>query len=345
MDKNNTIVPAVAETESAPTRVRTIPVDRHPQPPREADRRGTGRARRILRRAGLAAAVLAGASAISLGGAVGASAEPAPAHSGWDGSKYWYKNSAGAWRWTTHYDVYLSRIGGGAAGTGGSAGSGGIKQGWDGSKYWFRNSAGAWRWTTHYDVYLSRIGGGAAGTGGSAGSGGIKQGWDGSKYWFRNSAGAWRWTTHYDVYLSRIGGGATGTGSSGGGGGGSSAAAGSYEAAVQFALGEVGLPFIWGGNGPDGYDCSGLVQQAYRRAGVSLPRVAADQYAATTPISSSGLRRGDLLFWSVTGRAADIEHVAIYLGNNQYVEAARPGTRIRISTLSSGYYPTHLGRP
>ncbi|WP_371494239.1 C40 family peptidase [Kitasatospora sp. NBC_00374] len=295
MDKNNTIVPAMAETESAPTQVRAIPADRHPQPPREADRPGPGRARRIVRRVGLAAAVLAGASAISLGGAVGASAEPAPAHSGWDGSKYWFKNSAGAWRWTTHYDVYLSRIGGGTGSSGGS-GSGGIKQGWDGSKYWFKNSAGAWRWTTHYDVYLSRIGGGT-GSSGSSGSGG------------------------------------------------SSAAAGSYEAAVQFALGEVGLPFIWGGNGPDGYDCSGLVQQAYRRAGVSLPRVANDQYAATTPISSSSLRRGDLLFWSVTGKAADIEHVAIYLGNNQYVEAARPGTKIRISTLSSGYYPTHLGRP
>ncbi|MDH6138139.1 MULTISPECIES: C40 family peptidase [Kitasatospora] len=67
--------------------------------------------------------------------------------------------------------------------------------------------------------------------------------------------------------------------------------------------------------------------------------------AATTPIGSGRLRRGDLIFWSGDGRASGIHHVAIYLGNNQYVEAPRPGKQVRISTLSSGYYPTHMGRP
>ncbi|MER8185090.1 C40 family peptidase [Kitasatospora sp. NPDC094015] len=339
MDKNTTIVPATAETESAPISDRAIPADRHLRQPRAAGRARPGRAARAARRAGRIAAVLATAGAISLGTTVAAGAEPAPAHAGWDGSKYWFKNSAGAWRWTTHYDVYLSRISGAPAASAAPASSGGgIKQGWDGSKYWFRNSAGQWRWTTHYDVYQSRISGTPAAPAAPASSGGgIKQGWDGSKYWFRNSAGEWRWTTHYDVYLSRISGAPAAPASSGG--------SGSFEAAVQFALGEVGTPFLWGGNGPDGYDCSGLVQQAYRRAGVSLPRVADDQYRATTPISASSLRRGDLLFWSETGDADDIEHVAIYLGGNQYVEAARPGTTVRVSTLSSGYYPTQMGRP
>ncbi|MEU3568759.1 C40 family peptidase, partial [Kitasatospora sp. NPDC036755] len=233
--------------------------------------------------------------------------------------------------------------------------------GWDGSKYWFKNGSGEWRWTSHYDVYASRTGqsGGSAGSGGqavsngSASSGGMRQGWDGSKYWFKNGSGEWRWTSHYDVYASR-------TGQSGGGSApapaqpappasrpsaNSAPASGNMESAIGYALAQLGKPYVWGGNGPSGYDCSGLVQQAYRRAGISLPRVADDQYAATTPISAGQLRRGDLVFWSDSGRASGIHHVGIYLGGGKFVEAPRPGTTVRISTLSQGYYPTHFGRP
>ncbi|MFJ9772704.1 C40 family peptidase [Kitasatospora sp. NPDC101157] len=240
----------------------------------------------------------------------------------------------------------------------GSAHAAAGKQGWDGSKYWFRNGAGEWRWTSHYDVYLSRTGrsGGPAGSGaepvsnGSASSGGPRQGWDGSKYWFRNGSGEWRWTSHYDVYLNR-------TGQSGGGSGqtaerpdsgsspGGTASSGSTESAIDYALAQLGKPYVWGGDGPSGYDCSGLVQQAYRRGGISLPRVADDQYAATTPISAAQLRRGDLVFWSDSGRASGIHHVGLYLGGGKFVEAPRPGRTVRISTLSPGYYPTHFGRP
>ncbi|MET8539229.1 C40 family peptidase [Kitasatospora sp. NPDC004799] len=236
------------------------------------------------------------------------------------------------------------------------------KQGWDGSKYWFKNGSGEWRWTSHYDVYADRTGqkrGGSAGStartvsNGSASSAGMRQGWDGSKYWFKNGSGEWRWTSHYDVYAGR-------TGQSGGGSAkapaqpappasrpssNSAPASGSKESAIDYALAQLGKPYVWGGNGPSGYDCSGLVQQAYRRAGISLPRVADDQYAATTPISAGQLRRGDLVFWSDSGRASGIHHVGIYLGGGQFVEAPRPGTTVRISTLSPGYYPTHFGRP
>ncbi|MFE4514182.1 C40 family peptidase [Kitasatospora sp. NPDC056783] len=229
-------------------------------------------------------------------------------------------------------------------------------QGWDGSKYWFKNGSGEWRWTSHYDVYANHAGsGGSAGStqavsNGPASSGGMRQGWDGSKYWFKNGSGEWRWTSHYDVYASR-------TGQSGGGSAqapaqpanrppvNSGSASGSVESAIDYALAQLGKPYVWGGNGPSGYDCSGLVQQAYRRAGISLPRVADDQYAATTPIGSGQLRRGDLVFWSDSGRASGIHHVGIYLGGGKFVEAPRPGTTVRISTLSSGYYPTHFGRP
>ncbi|WP_329581655.1 C40 family peptidase [Kitasatospora sp. NBC_01250] len=257
-----------------------------------------------VRGACLATSVLAGAGVLGLGAAAGtASAEPAPSGPGWDGSKYWFKNAAGEWRYTRHYDVYLSRTGGGGSGgSGGGAGADadGMRQGWDGSVYWFKNAAGEWRYTSHYDVYLSRTGGGD-GTGGPATP--------------------------------------TGTPSTP-----ASSTAGT-EPAVAYALAQLGKPYVWGGNGPAGYDCSGLVQQAYRRAGIELPRVADDQYAATTPISSGQLRRGDLIFWSDSGRPSGIHHVAIYLGDGSYVEAPRPGKKVRVSTLNAGYYPTQMGRP
>ncbi|GAA3032194.1 hypothetical protein GCM10020229_49560 [Kitasatospora albolonga] len=227
-------------------------------------------------------------------------------------------------------------LGLGAANANAAAGT----QGWDGSKYWFKNASGEWRWTSHLSVYQARTG---SSVGRPTDSGGIRQGWDGSKYWFKNASGEWRWTSHLSVYNARTGAGAgqpqppapqlSQPGSS------------SVEAAIAYATAQLGKPYVWGGNGPSGYDCSGLVQQAYRRAGISLPRVADDQYAATTPIDAGQLRRGDLLFWSNSSRASGIHHVAVYLGDNKYLEAARPGTRIRISTLSQGYFPTHIGRP
>ncbi|MCA6095594.1 C40 family peptidase [Streptomyces sp. SCA3-4] len=116
------------------------------------------------------------------------------------------------------------------------------------------------------------------------------------------------------------------------------------ERAVSYALRHVGDPYVYGGTGPRRWDCSGLVQQAYRRAGVRLPRVAADQYRATRHIPRSALRRGDLVFWSTNGRASGVHHVALYLGGGRYVEAARPGTKVRLSGFAL-YDPQLYGRP
>ncbi|AUG78372.1 hypothetical protein CFP65_3582 [Kitasatospora sp. MMS16-BH015] len=267
-----------------------------------------GRIHRAVRRTCIATTVLAGAGVIGLTAeATTANAMPAPSGQGWDGTRYWFKNTAGEWRYTSHQSVYLDRTGAGAGGSGSSGGSGG---------------------------------------GGStpAASSGIRQGWDGSVYWFRNSAGQWRYTSHRDIYLDR-------TGQSGERDRSvpqpppATTDDGDHGSAVDFALAQLGKPYVWGGNGPSGYDCSGLVQQAFRRAGVSLPRVADDQYAATTPISADDLRSGDLLFWSSNGRSSGIHHVAIYLGGNRYVEAPRPGRNVRVSTLSSSYSPDFFGRP
>ena len=114
-----------------------------------------------------------------------------------------------------------------------------------------------------------------------------------------------------------------------------STGSGTYEAAISVALGKVGAPYFyqWGGTGPYGFDCSGLVQNAFAAAGKYLPRTASQQYAAApvhVPLSQA--RRGDLLVW---GSAPNFYHVAIYLGNGQVVQALNPQEGITVSTISS----------
>ncbi|MFF2816391.1 C40 family peptidase [Kitasatospora cineracea] len=121
--------------------------------------------------------------------------------------------------------------------------------------------------------------------------------------------------------------------------------AGGSEAALAFARSVVGLPYIWGGEGPQGYDCSGLTMMAWRRGGKQLTHFAADQYAESTPVGYAQLRPGDLVFWTKTGRAADIYHVAIYLGDDQMIEAPRPGAAIKQASLWIMGRPDFYARP
>ncbi|GGX69242.1 C40 family peptidase [Streptomyces hiroshimensis] len=115
------------------------------------------------------------------------------------------------------------------------------------------------------------------------------------------------------------------------------------EPAIRYALAHLGDPFAMGGEGPRRWDCSGLVQQAYRRAGVRLPRIASDQYRAVKRVGRRALHRGDLVFWSRNGRASGVHHVALYLGGERYIEAPRPGGKVRISSFSR-YRPNLYGR-
>ena len=213
--------------------------------------------------------------------------------------------------------------------------------GWDGQRYWFQHN-GEWRWTSHLNVYLQYTGSTVATEPAAPDVLGLptKQGWDGHRYWFQYEGG-WHWTTHYTVYLQYTS--PTGT-AAGAPKPAPVATSTAVDTAIAFAEAQLGKPYIWGGNGPVGYDCSGLVQQAFLRAGISLPRVAVDQYAASRPISASSLRRGDLLFWSSTSRSSGIHHVAIYLGGGQFIEAPRPGLDVRVATLSAALYPTQFGR-
>jgi peptidoglycan DL-endopeptidase CwlO len=108
-------------------------------------------------------------------------------------------------------------------------------------------------------------------------------------------------------------------------------------AAVRAALSKLGKPYVWGAEGPDAFDCSGLVYWSYHQAGYPgpLPRVAADQYHATKPVPVSQILPGDLLFFSTTSRTdwTTISHVGIYLGGGKMVEAPTTGDHVKIATV------------
>lgn len=110
--------------------------------------------------------------------------------------------------------------------------------------------------------------------------------------------------------------------------------------AAQTATRMIGAPYRFGGNTPRGFDCSGLVQYSYSRAGVSLPRSTEGLLRSTRPISQNGLRRGDLVFFHQEGKRSS--HVGIYLGNNEFVHAPSSGKAVHISTLGDRYWQRHF---
>ncbi|WP_372593191.1 C40 family peptidase [Actinotalea sp.] len=118
------------------------------------------------------------------------------------------------------------------------------------------------------------------------------------------------------------------------------------QAAVNWAVAQVGKPYLWGGTGPDAFDCSGLTSQAWLAAGVGISRTSRDQYRSVLKVSYSSMRAGDLIFWgSNPSDPSSITHVAMYIGGNQMVEASRPGVPLRVTTVRwSGTMP-YAGRP
>jgi cell wall-associated NlpC family hydrolase len=105
--------------------------------------------------------------------------------------------------------------------------------------------------------------------------------------------------------------------------------------AVAAAESQLGVPYVWGGETPGvGFVCSGLVQWAWRQAGVNLPRTSGAQFAATTPVSIADLEPGDLLFYGPDGS----DHVAMYVGGNTMIEAPETGEVVHLTPLRfSGY--------
>ncbi|MFC9909010.1 NlpC/P60 family protein [Streptomyces sp. NPDC059862] len=99
-------------------------------------------------------------------------------------------------------------------------------------------------------------------------------------------------------------------------------------AAVSYAYQKLGSPYVWGATGPDAFDCSGLIQAAYRSAGISLPRTTYAQIDTGHRVSRSELLPGDLVFFY-----SGISHVGIYVGNGQMIHAPNPSAPVRLAPI------------
>lgn len=110
-----------------------------------------------------------------------------------------------------------------------------------------------------------------------------------------------------------------------------STATGSAAAVVAFVKAQIGDAYVSGGTGPNSWDCSGLVQAAFKSVGVSLPRVSQDQSTQGTQVSLSNLQPGDILYW---GSAGSAYHVAVYVGDGMFVGAQNPSSGVGEHPLS-----------
>ncbi|MCY9787116.1 bifunctional lytic transglycosylase/C40 family peptidase [Nocardiopsis sp. EMB25] len=108
--------------------------------------------------------------------------------------------------------------------------------------------------------------------------------------------------------------------------------------AVEWALAQVGKPYLWGGTGPGAFDCSGLVMRAWEAAGVSIPRVTTDQVNSGTRVSLDGLQPGDLLFYDTGAPGGSPSHVTMYVGDGQMVNAPGSGRFVRVEPVDGTYY-------
>ena len=108
------------------------------------------------------------------------------------------------------------------------------------------------------------------------------------------------------------------------------------EQVVEYAKQFLGKPYVYGGNGPNGFDCSGFTKYVYSKFGISLNRVAADQINNGVYVDKSSLMPGDLVLFANTS-SGYIGHVGIYVGNNQFIHASTNTYTVRIDNLN-GYY-------
>ena len=103
---------------------------------------------------------------------------------------------------------------------------------------------------------------------------------------------------------------------------------GGHPEAATIALRYLGVPYLWGGATPAGFDCSGLVMYVFNQLGIALPHFAAAQYGAGSPVPRDALQPGDLVFFD------SLNHVGIYIGGGQVVHAPSTGDVVKISNLS-----------
>jgi cell wall-associated NlpC family hydrolase len=101
------------------------------------------------------------------------------------------------------------------------------------------------------------------------------------------------------------------------------------QVAVDTALAQQGKPYVWGGAGPDSFDCSGLTQYAYAAAGITLPHSSSMQSTLGAPVAYADLQPGDLVFFY-----SPVSHVGMYIGNGQMVHAGTSGDVVKVIDLA-----------
>ncbi|MEW9109091.1 MAG: C40 family peptidase [Cytobacillus gottheilii] len=117
----------------------------------------------------------------------------------------------------------------------------------------------------------------------------------------------------------------------------------SQEEIIKIAKAQLGVPYLYGGTTPRGFDCSGFVLYVFGKAGYDLPRTSSSQYHAGTKVAKKNLQPGDLVFFERTYSKAGITHAGIYIGNNEFISATS-SSGIKIDSLSSSYWgPKYYG--
>ena len=118
------------------------------------------------------------------------------------------------------------------------------------------------------------------------------------------------------------------------------------QAAIDFAMAQLGDMYLWGATGPNRWDCSGLTMAAWEHAGVQLPHYSVAQYEQIQHIQQDELRPGDLIFWALNpSDPGTIHHVAMYLGNGMMIHAPRTGKPVQIDSVYYWLPPNFFGRP
>lgn len=113
----------------------------------------------------------------------------------------------------------------------------------------------------------------------------------------------------------------------------------SNEALIEYAKQFIGLPYVYGGSTPAGFDCSGFVQYVFKQFGTNLSRTTYTQVNEGTYVSRDQLQMGDLVFFAPGG---NINHVGIYISDGNFIHSTHTGDVLKISNLSSGYYNTNF---
>ncbi len=109
--------------------------------------------------------------------------------------------------------------------------------------------------------------------------------------------------------------------------------------AIQIAIKQIGTPYKLGGSAPhQGFDCSGLIQYAYQKVGLDIPRITREQSKFFSPTSRP--QPGDVVFFKINGRT--VSHAGIYLGNNKMVHAPSSGKRVEITSIDQPYWRKRL---